>query len=155
MSCKGKIQVQHQICNLPPPCFSQQGYVLGTHLIAVGGQSGRIFSEVCKEGQAEAITEFVPVPLSRQTHRAHAFATAQRWDWPCVNVKLKQDINCSKFFIYLELAIKTKFFCLELLVKIALRRPAVNGFLCLLGYILIEVISDLTEHCYTFLSKVI
>lgn len=58
-------------------CFSQQGYVLGSHHVSICGQSGRIFTEVCQEGQAEAVAEFVPVPLSGQTHRAHALATAQ------------------------------------------------------------------------------
>lgn len=57
--------------------LSQQGYVLGSHHISISGQSGRIFPEVCQEGQAEAVAEFVPVPLSGQTYRAHALAAAQ------------------------------------------------------------------------------
>lgn len=57
--------------------LSQQGYVLGSHHITIRGQSRWIFPEVCQEGQAEALTEFVPVPLSGQTNRAHALATAQ------------------------------------------------------------------------------
>lgn len=56
--------------------LSQQGYVLGSHHITICGQSRWIFPEVCQEGQAEALTEFVPVPLSGQTHRAHALAPA-------------------------------------------------------------------------------
>lgn len=62
---------------LPSPCLSQQGYVLSTYNVPIRGQSGRIFPEVCQEGEAEAVAEFVPVPLSGQTHRAHAAAAAQ------------------------------------------------------------------------------
>lgn len=54
-----------------------QGHVLGSHHISICGQSGWIFAEVCQEGQAEAVAEFVPVSLSGQTHRAHALAAAQ------------------------------------------------------------------------------
>ncbi|XP_036818133.1 serine/threonine-protein phosphatase 2A 56 kDa regulatory subunit epsilon isoform isoform X1 [Oncorhynchus mykiss] len=57
--------------------FCQQGYVLGSNHTSICGQSGRIFTEVCQEGQAEAIAEFVPIPVSGQTHRAHAPAPAQ------------------------------------------------------------------------------
>lgn len=75
----------HEMCRvmaLTPALLStsvspQQGYVLGSHHVSICGQSGRIFTEVCQEGQAEAVAEFVPVPLSGQTHRAHALAAAQ------------------------------------------------------------------------------
>uniref|UniRef100_A0A4W5PSI9 Serine/threonine protein phosphatase 2A regulatory subunit n=1 Tax=Hucho hucho TaxID=62062 RepID=A0A4W5PSI9_9TELE len=57
--------------------FRRQGYVLGSNHTSICGQSGRIFKEVCQEGQAETIAEFVPIPVSGQTHRAHAPASAQ------------------------------------------------------------------------------
>lgn len=57
--------------------LSQQGYVLGSHHITICGQSRWILPEVCQKGQAEALAEFLPVPLSGQTHRAHALATAE------------------------------------------------------------------------------
>lgn len=55
-----------------------QGYVLSSHLATVSGQSGRVLPKIGQEGQAEALAEFLTVPLSGQTHRAHSPPSAQR-----------------------------------------------------------------------------